>query len=132
MSIKKLLWTVVGVLSLILGLSLASIPGPPGLPFYIFAVYCADRGLDWFHDWLMRTWIGEAVYAWQIHQSLTRIAKRNTIILMSIFTTASWFIIDILWVLCLGTFCAICFALFLIYVMPTAPHSSKTTQPLPK
>ena len=51
-SLKKVLWTTVGLLSLGMAYIGVVTPGIPYSPFVVFAAYCFSKGSDRLHKWI--------------------------------------------------------------------------------
>ncbi|MGL5254784.1 MAG: YbaN family protein [Brevinema sp.] len=59
MNIIKILFLIVGTISLGLGLVGIVLPILPTTPFLLFTLYCYARGSDRFHEWFINTQIYE-------------------------------------------------------------------------
>jgi len=69
--LKRALLVGAGLLSLLLGLLGAVLPGLPTTPFVLLAAACFARASPRLHHWLVQhRWLGPMVRDWEAHHSL--------------------------------------------------------------
>jgi uncharacterized membrane protein YbaN (DUF454 family) len=80
---KRFLLTVVGTLSLILGVIGIFVPLLPTVPFILLASYCYAKSSDKFHRWLMNNrWVGKMIREYQAGRGVPLPAKVFSVILL--------------------------------------------------
>lgn len=73
----RVIWSLLGVLSLGLGLAGVFLPLLPTTPFALLAAYCFARSSPRMHRWLMEhPRLGPSVRNWREHRAISRRAKR--------------------------------------------------------
>ena len=72
----KILWIILGQLSLILALIGLLLPIMPTVPFVILAAFCFSRGSNRCEQWLLQhRWFGPMIHNWRVHRAIPRRAK---------------------------------------------------------
>lgn len=73
-----------GFLCTAVGIAGVILPGLPGVPFLLIAVWAFSRSSRHFHDWLFHHPIlGEPVRAWYTYRAVPRKAKIAAVVVMS-------------------------------------------------
>lgn len=82
-----------GFLCTAIGIAGVILPGLPGVPFLLIAVWAFSRSSRRFHDWLFQHPIlGEPVRAWYTYRAVPRKAKIAAVLVMSgTFGLLLWF-----------------------------------------
>ncbi|MBM5572257.1 DUF454 family protein [Deefgea chitinilytica] len=88
--IYKILFTLSGVLALVLGLIGIIVPGLPTTPFILLAAYCFAKGSQRLHQCLLNhPWCGALIRDWERHRSLPLRLKYLAIGLMLLMSGLS-------------------------------------------
>lgn len=73
----RILWTVLGLLSVALGAIGAILPLLPTVPFMLLAAFCFARSSERLHAWLLsHPRFGPAIVDWQTHGAIRHPVKR--------------------------------------------------------
>ena len=89
---KKVLWYILGMLSLVMAYIGFILPGVPFSIFLVFAAYCFARSSKKMHDWLYNhKWFGEFLTNWTEHRVFPLRAKYAMLAVMSSSLLIMWF-----------------------------------------
>jgi hypothetical protein len=81
-STEKIVFTLVGTISLLIGLIGIILPVIPTTPFILFSAWCYYRGSERFHDWLVNhPYLGPIVEEYGNGEGMTKESKIKAIIL---------------------------------------------------
>ncbi|MCW3174162.1 YbaN family protein [Shewanella subflava] len=99
MVIKRGLYLVVGLLSLLLGVIGIVVPLLPTVPFILLAAFCFARSSERLHQWLMtHPWFSEALNNWQTKRALNKTLKRRAMIMTTLSFGISISVVPLVWV----------------------------------
>ena len=99
MVIKRGLYLIVGLLSLLLGVIGIVVPLLPTVPFILLAAFCFARSSERLHRWLMRhPWFSEALNNWQTKGALNKTLKRRAMIMTTLSFAISISVVPLIWV----------------------------------
>ena len=110
MVIKRGLYLIVGLLSLLLGVIGIVVPLLPTVPFILLAAFCFARSSERLHQWLMsHPWFAEALNNWQTKRALNRTLKRRAMIMTTLSFAISITLVPLIWVklMLLGMLCGL-------------------------
>ncbi|MCT7940407.1 YbaN family protein [Shewanella holmiensis] len=110
MVIKRGLYLIVGLLSLLLGVIGIVVPLLPTVPFILLAAFCFARSSERLHTWLMtHPWFAEALNNWQTKRALNRTLKRRAMIMTTLSFAISITLVPLIWVklMLLGMLCGL-------------------------
>ena len=110
MVIKRGLYLIVGLLSLLLGVIGIVVPLLPTVPFILLAAFCFARSSERLHQWLMsHPWFAEALNNWQTKRALNRTLKRRAMIMTTFSFAISITLVPLIWVklMLLGMLCGL-------------------------
>ena len=110
MVIKRGLYLIVGLLSLLLGVIGIVVPLLPTVPFILLAAFCFARSSERLHQWLMsHPWFAEALNNWQTKRALNRSLKRRAMIMTTLSFAISITLVPLIWVklMLLGMLCGL-------------------------
>jgi len=97
---KKLIFFVLGSLSLIMSYIGVALPGVPGIPFILLTAYFYVRSSDRMYNWLLNHWIfGKLLSDFRKHKQVPLRFKIFVIsqLWVSILVAQIWFISDLFW-----------------------------------
>lgn len=99
---RRHIWTMLGAVSLSLGVVGIVVPLLPTTPFLILAAYCFSRGSRRLHAWLVnhRT-LGPPVRDWREHRAISRRAKLSAMIAIALIFAVSVFLEAPVWMIAL-------------------------------
>ncbi len=90
MNLLKILYLILGTISLALGLIGIVVPGLPTTPFLLLTAGLWLRGSTRFYNWLIRNkYLGPYITNWNKNKGLTKSAKIKAIIFQWIMITIS-------------------------------------------
>ena len=99
MVIKRGLYLIVGLLSLLLGVIGIVVPLLPTVPFILLAAFCFARSSERLHQWLMtHPWFAEALNNWQTKGALNKTLKRRAMIMTTLSFAISISVVPLIWV----------------------------------
>ncbi|GAA0781497.1 MULTISPECIES: YbaN family protein [Pseudomonadati] len=99
MVIKRGLYLIVGLLSLLLGVIGIVVPLLPTVPFILLAAFCFARSSERLHRWLMsHPWFSEALNNWQTKGALNKTLKRRAMIMTTLSFAISISVVPLIWV----------------------------------
>ena len=110
MVIKRGLYLIVGLLSLLLGVIGIVVPLLPTVPFILLSAFCFARSSERLHTWLMtHPWFAEALNNWQTKRALNRTLKRRAMIMTTLSFAISITLVPLIWVklMLLGMLCGL-------------------------
>jgi uncharacterized membrane protein YbaN (DUF454 family) len=89
---KKVLWYILGMLSLGMAYIGLVVPGIPFSIFLVFAAFCFAKSSKKMHDWLYNhKWFGEFLTNWTNHRVFPLKAKYMMVAVMSSSLAIMWF-----------------------------------------
>jgi len=89
---KKILWYILGMLSLGMAYIGLVVPGIPFSIFLVFAAFCFAKSSKKMHDWLYNhKWFGEFLTNWTNHRVFPLKAKYMMVAVMSSSLAIMWF-----------------------------------------
>jgi uncharacterized membrane protein YbaN (DUF454 family) len=89
MALKRGLFLLLGVSSLVLGVIGIVVPLLPTVPFILLAAFCFARSSPALHNWLMcHPWFSDTLIQWQQQRSIRKGLKHRALF----FTALSFFI----------------------------------------
>ncbi len=97
--LQRSLLVVAGVVSLVLAVAGAILPGLPTTPFVLLAAACFAKSSPRLHAWLLANrWLGPMVRDWEANHSLPLKVKWLATTMMSIMVTLSaWHLLHRPW-----------------------------------
>ena len=110
MVIKRGLYLIVGLLSLLLGVIGIVVPLLPTVPFILLAAFCFARSSERLQQWLMsHPWFAEALNNWQTKGALNKTLKRRAMIMTTLSFAISITLVPLIWVklMLLGMLCGL-------------------------
>ncbi|MGI3169772.1 YbaN family protein [Pseudooceanicola sp. C21-150M6] len=118
----RLLWLILGGLSLICGLAGIVLPLVPTVPFMILAAFCFARSSERMHDWMLaHPTFGPPIQDWRTHGAIsTRGKKMATLgcVAVLLITVILGLAIKLIAVQIITLSCVMIF----IWTRPTAPR----------
>ena len=121
-SIRRILWGIAGVGSVILGAIGAVLPLLPTTPFLLLAAFCFSQSSERLHNWLMEhPRLSPPIKAWQRHGAISRKAKvlagiaMLATVLISFWVGVPTYVLLIQLVVLLGVSC-------FIFTRPSPPN----------
>ena len=89
---KKILWYILGMLSLVMAYIGLVVPGIPFSIFLVFSAYCFAKSSQKMHDWLYNhKWFGKFLTNWTKHRIVPLRAKYAMLVVMSSSLFIMWF-----------------------------------------
>lgn len=99
MSIKRIFFAVVGLISLLLGVIGIVIPILPTVPFILLSAYCFARSSQRLHQWLLtHPWFADGLNDWQKHKAMKASLKRRAFWITLASFSISIIIVPLIWV----------------------------------
>ncbi|MCR9278382.1 MAG: DUF454 family protein [Pseudomonadaceae bacterium] len=79
----RVLWLIVGILSLVSGVIGLAVPLWPSTPFLLLAAFAFSRGSERLHHWLHHhRYLGPPIHQWRAHKAISRSSKVTGVALM--------------------------------------------------
>ncbi|GIU25252.1 inner membrane protein [Shewanella colwelliana] len=99
MALKRGMYLVVGLCSLLLGLIGIAVPLLPTVPFVLLAAFCFARSNQRLHNWLMtHPWFADALQDWDRERAIRKGLKKKAYIATSVSFLVSIAIVPLIWV----------------------------------
>lgn len=99
MALKRGMYLVVGLCSLLLGLIGIAVPLLPTVPFVLLAAFCFARSNQRLHNWLMtHPWFADALQDWDRERAIRKGLKKKAYIATSFSFLVSIAIVPLIWV----------------------------------
>lgn len=120
----RLLFALLGGISLGLGLLGAFLPVLPTTPFVLLSAFCFGKSSPRVHRWLVNhRWFGGMIQDWQTHGGLRLPVRRRALWLMAVSFALSIYLVPLWWVrgLLLCTFMALAWWMCRLPVVPERP-----------
>ncbi|QIR16196.1 YbaN family protein [Shewanella aestuarii] len=118
MLLKRGVYLIIGLTSLLLGIIGIVVPLLPTVPFILLAAYCFARSSDRLHHWLMtHPWFAKALTDWQTKRALNKTLKRRAMIMTTLSFAISIAVVPLLWVKVM-LFCMLCGLLVYLWQIP--------------
>jgi hypothetical protein len=96
----RLLWLLLGGLSLAFGLVGAFLPLLPTVPFVLLAAFCFARGHPPFEAWLLRhPTLGPPILAWRERGAISRRGKRAALLAFGLSAALGLYLLPWPWAL---------------------------------
>lgn len=96
--IKRILFLIAGVLSLVLGVIGAFLPLLPTVPLILLAAFCFGRSSERLHQWLVHhRYFGPILENFQAGRGIPRRVKYRTIVIMWLSMGFSCWMVAKLW-----------------------------------
>ena len=107
MLLKRGVYLIIGLTSLLLGIIGIVVPLLPTVPFILLAAYCFARSSDRLYQWLMsHPWFADALKNWQAQGAIRKSLKKKAYLVSSLSFVTSIVIVPLIWVkvmlACLG------------------------------
>ena len=131
--LKRSLFLVCGIISLILGVIGIFLPLLPTTPFVLLAAYCFSKSSEKLHQWLLNhKYLGKIIREWEMYGVIrTRIKWVATVSIVVMVSYPLTFMVPYLW-LKLVIILSISLVLLFIWTRPSHPETSVKSQlPLP-
>lgn len=95
---KRAMFLIVGLVSLLLGLLGIVLPLLPTVPFILLSTYCFARSNDALHAWLMHhPWFAKAISDWQTKGAMKPKLKRRAALMSCVSFFISILLVPYLW-----------------------------------
>lgn len=122
--LPRQLWTVLGAISLGLGVVGIALPLLPTTPFLILAAYCFSRGSRKLQMWLLNhAYFGPPIRNWREHRAISAGAKRSALLAIVLVFLLSLLLGAPGWVLAAQAVILVSVAVFLV-TRPSPPESA--------
>ncbi len=124
--IVRIIFIILGSISLALGAIGATLPVLPTTPFLLLTLFCYAKGSQKFHDWFMRTYLYKKhLESFVTNRSLTLKTKLSILIFASSMLIISFILVDNIYVRILILF-LVCFKYFYFFkFIKTTPKEKK-------
>lgn len=94
--LRRGLFFIVGLISLMLGLIGIPLPVLPTTPFILLAAFCFAQSSPRFHKYLLtHPWFGTMIKDWQQHRRIARKTKHKALVLMSLTFAVSVYLVPV-------------------------------------
>ena len=90
---RKLLFILGGIISLLLGIVGIFVPGLPTTPFVLLSSWLFYKSSKRLHDWLHRSWMGNYIRRYEEHRGMSKRAKLFSIFCMWVMISISAFLL---------------------------------------
>ena len=90
---RKLLFILGGIISLLLGIVGIFVPGLPTTPFVLLSSWLFYKSSKRMHDWLHRSWMGNYIRRYEEHRGMSKGAKLFSILCMWVMISISAFLL---------------------------------------
>jgi uncharacterized membrane protein YbaN (DUF454 family) len=98
MALKRVLFLLLGVSSLVLGVIGIVVPLLPTVPFILLAAFCFARSSPALHNWLMsHPWFSDALNQWQQQRAIRKGLKRRGLFFTALSFCISILLVPLLW-----------------------------------
>ncbi|WP_445399081.1 YbaN family protein [Zobellella sp. An-6] len=95
----RILFALLGSLSLGLGVLGAFLPVLPTTPFVLLSAFLFGKSSPRVHAWLVNhPWFGGMIHDWQAHRGLRAHVRRRALLLMTLSFSFSIYIVPLWWV----------------------------------
>ncbi|NLJ92246.1 MAG: DUF454 domain-containing protein [Aeromonadales bacterium] len=95
----RILFALLGVISLVLGVIGAFLPLLPTTPFILLSAYLFSKSSPRMHHWMINhPWFGALIQDWQTHRGMRASVKKKAIIMMTLSFAFSIYIVPLWWV----------------------------------
>lgn len=121
MKLKRLVYAIIGWISLSFGVAGVCLPVLPTVPFFLLTAYCFTRSSARLHDWF----VGTSMYRKHIEdfvqkKGMTRTAKLCTLSMLTLLFGIGFFAMNRLGVLRWIVFAVwVCHVLYFLFRVPT-------------
>lgn len=90
---RRLLFILGGIISLLLGIIGIFVPGLPTTPFVLLSSWLFYKSSKRLHDWLHRSWMGNYIRRYEEHRGMSKGAKLFSILCMWVMISISAFLL---------------------------------------
>jgi uncharacterized protein len=128
-ALKKILFLLLGIISLIIGLAGTVLPVLPGGPFYLIAAFCFAKSSKKIDRWFKNSSIYKKyVEAFLLKKGMTRKEKIRINLIADFFIVASIIYVDIIAVRIIMIALALYKHYYFIFKIKTIPHEDPRTK----